>query len=336
MERGINVACQICGQQAAPGRFCSQCGADLERLAVAVPAGHTGGNDPAPVDESRAPSPRSAPRRMLAWAALGVAVVAAVPTVRAFGPEETHTVTGTVTIYDGKQFPAEAGPCRGGGPGREDLAVGSQITMQAADGTVLGVGALERGTLTRMGACALPFRITEVDASDHYQLRSQSTVRPSTTYSRADLLDAGWVVDLSVGDAAKAAKDSDAYCLDTSQVAVDGRLRVWKRPIGKQLFVWAYEIRGVVSSRLDVPADVDVDWEVLAYSDLLGRWDTAQGVVDDGFSTEVVSVDPHGKARFTATGWGDHGRSVRDTDRPGRFTLKVAAAVQPNSGAWCY
>ena len=35
--------------------------------------------------------------------------------------DQMHTVTGQLTVYDGKAFPARRGECAGGSPGYDDL-----------------------------------------------------------------------------------------------------------------------------------------------------------------------------------------------------------------------
>jgi hypothetical protein len=117
------------------------------------------------------------------WWALGalavVIVVTAIATVvtttlsRDRSPQVT--VEGTMTIYDGNEFPAEGGKCSGGSGERADLGAGSQLTVHGPDGQVIGVSTLQPGQLDKRGGCVLPFSAVQVPEVDFYQVRSQST-----------------------------------------------------------------------------------------------------------------------------------------------------------------
>ena len=182
-----------------------------------------------------------------------------------------HAVTGTVTVYDGKAFPAKTGPCTGSGNGYDDLATGTQVTVKNQAGALVGVGTFGDGKLTGRGGCILSFTVPDVKPADFYQL-STGTGRPPHAVSAIDLAADSWKMDLSVGDAARAAIDSGADCVDpklfTTTVSEtqfgQPRRRDGQSPVTATL---------TVTNRGDQDADVLVDWGVKAWSGLMHSYE---------------------------------------------------------------
>lgn len=309
--------CASCGAKRQRGGFCGTCGVPLH------------------VPESRRLAPAS---RKRAWLVGSLAVVAfAALGGGAFAlsrPAPSHTLQGEAIIYDGREFPAEVGTC----DGSNDLATGSQITVLDGAGEVAGVGVFEPGVLTGRGGCRLSFAIPNVHESDYYQLRTQSTIRPSTTYELADLKATKWHLQVSVGDAEDAARESRADCLPTSEFSVQGTVTAKLVPF-EDSEVWMWTLEGSVTNRSDEDSDVSLSWGVGWMDKWLGGLQTASfgSVTPSGESAGSTDLRVRGNKTKKFAEAGMYVKSGMWGREPTDVEFHVLSAVRADSGAemWC-
>lgn len=138
-------------------------------------------------------------------AQLETASGASQPTQQA--PGVTHTINGSLTIFatrsgSGRGIDVLAGNrCQGTG-GYSDLRIGSNVTVRDGAGTIVAVSKLEDGQFTAgsvgEGTCRLPFTISGVPEMPFYSIEIGR--RSGYSISLDQLLQAGWTLDLSIGD----------------------------------------------------------------------------------------------------------------------------------------
>lgn len=120
--------------------------------------------------------------------------------VNDFGPEDEGCMGGDAVtrldrleaLIDGQTFPCPQGV----GGGYDDIRDGADVTVKDGAGELLGTGVLTGGTATDVGV-TFAFTVEGVPDSDFYQV--EVSHRGALSYSRAELEDAGWVVEASLG-----------------------------------------------------------------------------------------------------------------------------------------
>ena len=110
------------------------------------------------------------------------------------GPSNGHDLTGSLALRDPDGF--EIGACAGSG-GYSDIAAGTQVTVKNGDGTIIATGELEAGD-GGGATCTFPFTVESVPDSEFYSIEVGH--RGALNYSKAELADADWNVDLSLGN----------------------------------------------------------------------------------------------------------------------------------------
>jgi hypothetical protein len=186
------------------GRFCSTCGAALTGTfcaACGAPAGPEAAPGVAPVFAPTAP-----PARKAANQALG-AVILAVILALGFGAwvvlggskPTTHTVTGSLVLIDASTNPSiyvSGSSCHGTG-GYLDLHGGAEVRLKNENGTLLSSTILGSGTGTAH-LCTFSFTLTDVPDDAKFYVVNISH-RGDVSNSHAEMVDAGWAVDLTIG-----------------------------------------------------------------------------------------------------------------------------------------
>jgi hypothetical protein len=120
-------------------------------------------------------------------------------------PSETHTVAGTVLLVDQDNFSSETplnphvGETCAGRDDYSDIQPGVPIRALDEAGSIVGLSSLPIGEIifvrTRSFGCEFSWTI-EVKDTDFYVFEIAD--RGGPTYSRAELEDAGWTVELSI------------------------------------------------------------------------------------------------------------------------------------------
>ena len=116
----------------------------------------------------------------------------------------TETLRGTLTLHEHAFSRTEDGPCMGNG-GFQDIVPGVEITLRDEQEVIIGVTKLaegqwvdvrEEGELVEV-VCQWSYAISDVPDRTFYVVEVSD--RGDQRYSKADLVERGWVVDLSLG-----------------------------------------------------------------------------------------------------------------------------------------
>jgi hypothetical protein len=125
------------------------------------------------------------------------------------GQRQTHTVSGSITLYaddldeagdDGRTVCGGTGGYQDmqGGILLGDTAVGAApVVVKDGAGTVLATSVLQLGTKTGPGTCVFKFEVKGVPETEFYQV--EVSHRGAMTYSKRDLESSGWTTSLSLG-----------------------------------------------------------------------------------------------------------------------------------------
>lgn len=168
-------------------RYCPECGAAVVQDTVTQTAE---GDQPTP--PATTPSGRSRAPLIIAGAILG-AVLVTVLIVVFLGGEETHVIQGEFTLLDSD---TASNDCVGTG-GYNDIAPGVSVTVRDGSGSTLATGRLGEGeALTGLG-CTYKFNVEVPDAAFY---RVEVSHRGELEYSKAELENADWKVDASLGE----------------------------------------------------------------------------------------------------------------------------------------
>lgn len=114
----------------------------------------------------------------------------------------THNLFGTFTLH--KEWLFTNRPCTGTG-GYADIGEGTQVTVKDQFGTVLGTARLGEGTPGGIPAgrtgpaqlCVFTFLVRDLPESAFYQV--EVSRRGTQTFSLAEMKQADWSIDLSLG-----------------------------------------------------------------------------------------------------------------------------------------
>jgi hypothetical protein len=115
---------------------------------------------------------------------------------------EDGTINGSIAV--GHEIPSEyrTGYCSGSsvGSGYGDIGEGTQVVVKDPTGKIIATGALGSGTWKKgdiLSSCVHPFTVRDIPKADFYTLSIGR--RGDQTYSRSDLEQRGWRVDLTLG-----------------------------------------------------------------------------------------------------------------------------------------
>jgi hypothetical protein len=111
---------------------------------------------------------------------------------------EEHTLSGTVLLVDSTYGARPGSRCTGEG-GYGDLRAGAQVVLTDDRGATLSTGRLSAGEFDGLG-CVFSFALEDVTRADFYSLSVAGGQRGQLQYSYEELADAGWSVELSLGD----------------------------------------------------------------------------------------------------------------------------------------
>jgi hypothetical protein len=117
---------------------------------------------------------------------------------------ETHTFNGTTALKYAASFEAPAlhvgESCTGAG-GYNDIRPGATVRVLDEAGNIIGSTQLSVGEVIRLPGrvygCEFSWTV-EVEDADFYVIEIANRAGP--TYSRADLEEAGWTVELTIGE----------------------------------------------------------------------------------------------------------------------------------------
>lgn len=112
-----------------------------------------------------------------------------------FGPAPKYDLSGMVGLLDRDGYSSSGGACAGDG-GYSDIEQGLQVVVKNAEGTILGTGHLEPGSV-RGGYCVFRFRVNDLPRSRFYAVEAGR--RGAITYSFQQLEDEAWSVTLTLG-----------------------------------------------------------------------------------------------------------------------------------------
>ncbi len=110
------------------------------------------------------------------------------------GSSESNTLTGSVSLKNGRWDPGQA--CRGA-DGYGDLTGGARVTVTDGAGELLALGSMELGTASGYLHCDLPFTVPDVPESEFYKVTIGN--RPEMSYTLAELEAVDWNLALSLG-----------------------------------------------------------------------------------------------------------------------------------------
>ena len=111
----------------------------------------------------------------------------------------THELSGTYTLLDSSGFDVIGSSCYPSG-GYGDILPSTQVTVRDASGTILAATTLGQGTVTSdsgFNVCQFSFDFGKVPVKDLYEISSGT--RGSVTFTKQDLVNSGWVAQLTIG-----------------------------------------------------------------------------------------------------------------------------------------
>lgn len=130
---------------------------------------------------------------------------------------DRHTISGSVSITGNADLvlwgnseeqarnPEVGVPCVGSG-GFSDIQESAPVSLRDEEGKVIGSNRLGEGTLSEVAGasldadktCAFRFTLTDVPDAEFYSIEVGS--RGEITYSKSDMEENDWMVELSLGD----------------------------------------------------------------------------------------------------------------------------------------
>jgi hypothetical protein len=111
----------------------------------------------------------------------------------------SHTIRGSITLYDSDNSADADSSCSGSG-GYDDLDSGGSVTVTDEHGDVIGSSNLKPGTGDEIGGCVFKFSVSGVRDAKFYTVSAGNNDRGGPRYSKHDMESADWNVDLSIGD----------------------------------------------------------------------------------------------------------------------------------------
>lgn len=138
--------------------------------------------------------------KVLAKAGLILGFFGLVFAIALFGPASTQTLSGGITVTDTDENNSSVfvydGLCitlRG----YSDIGSGTDVIVKDGTGKVIALTELLRGTPVGLYSCRFDFE-AKVPSSEFYSFSIGD--RDQITFSKADLLDRGWRLDLTLGN----------------------------------------------------------------------------------------------------------------------------------------
>ena len=107
-----------------------------------------------------------------------------------------HDLSGVLTLKDRSANWRKGKACFGRG-GYSDIRGGMQLRVRDADGTLLGIGDLDKGQRRSSGVCWFFFSIDGLPESPLYELESGR--RGTLAWSLSELEEKDWIVSVTIG-----------------------------------------------------------------------------------------------------------------------------------------
>lgn len=179
--------CGECGEPVA-GRFCTSCGTP-----VGAPLRPNGSIELGTVDTAGNLSISS--RGLVISTLVVLVVVVAALAVRSLVTRSpSHTIAGTMTLYE------SSGGLNGaycyGESGYDDIEDGAEVRVTDEDGTLIGSGNLESGRMDA-GDCVFKFEVPDVKDTSYYSV--EVSHRGGLSFSKSEMESNGWEVHATLG-----------------------------------------------------------------------------------------------------------------------------------------
>jgi hypothetical protein len=139
-------------------------------------------------------------RRAITSGVIGAGVIALVIAVILVRPGSKQTLSGSVTVRDSDERNPSVlvlDTWCGTRGGYADISSGADVIVKDGEGVVIALSELSRGTAVSATSCRFDF-IVELPSSDFYSFNIGN--RNEVTYSKADLMEQDWRLDLSLGN----------------------------------------------------------------------------------------------------------------------------------------
>lgn len=175
--------CPSCGSEVAPSSaYCRACGASVS-----------------------APDASLRSRNSL-WVALA-AITIVVMALGAVGGRwlimsslDRQTITGSMTLIDSDFFGRSVGASCSGTGGYSDIKAGANVKLSDGKGNIIATSQLNAGTIERSQRCLFTFSLDDVPDEDFYVIGVGGGRRGELTYSKSEMQDMDWTIDLVIGD----------------------------------------------------------------------------------------------------------------------------------------
>lgn len=112
----------------------------------------------------------------------------------------SETLSGAVTIIDDDFRNRDLGDSCTGTGGYGDISPGAGVRLSDGEGNIISNTTLSAGGITGSRRCSLFFEFTDVPNREFYVLAIGNGRRGDLTYSRDELIERDWDVDLTIGD----------------------------------------------------------------------------------------------------------------------------------------
>ena len=126
---------------------------------------------------------------------LGLVILGFILVFSIFEANQSIDIRGNLTLHTNEFNKNEA--CGGTG-GYSDIAGGAQVKVSGADDKIIKLAELQAGKADEFGDCIFAFTIKGVPNSDVYQI--EVSHRGKTAYSKDDLVEKGYKIELSLGE----------------------------------------------------------------------------------------------------------------------------------------
>lgn len=107
-------------------------------------------------------------------------------------------VSGLLELYGDESSVENNGTECWGVGGYGDIQEGAEVTIRDGSGELIGSGNLDAGSTVGDGTCTFLWFIDDVSEVDFYEIEVSS--RGALTYSKAEMEEANWIVQGSIGD----------------------------------------------------------------------------------------------------------------------------------------
>jgi hypothetical protein len=198
--------CPSCGSPTEGMAFCGECGTALTAAPTAPPTLHPVAQQvqtqappivtAAPAQESPTKSGRT---KYIVLGVIGTIAVLLVLGAIAGAAEGKHTITGSITLYDSDAYDYyyDDGDSCSGETGYGDIDEGTDVKIKDSSGDLIGSSSLESGIIDD-GTCVFEFTVSDVADASYYSV--EVSYRGDLSYSKSEMEDKDWDVDLTLGD----------------------------------------------------------------------------------------------------------------------------------------